>query len=164
MKALRLFLCALVGALAVTGVAQADGSSDDDGGCRTVKANGVGQDLGGGNTIATITQGGILNGTTAAHFDINGGAFPTFTFAGTVTFTTKRGTLAVAISGTFNVATGDFAASGPITGGTGRFAGATGTLTFAGNENLQTGTFTETVQGTICLADADDEDDEDDDD
>ncbi len=158
MKAFRLFLCVLVGALAVTGVAQADGSGDDDGGCRTVKANGVGQDLGGGNTIATITQGGILKGTTAAHFEITAFTPPVLQFAETITFTTKRGTLAVAISGTFNVATGDFAASGPITGGTGRFAGATGTLTFAGNVNFQTMTFTETVRGTICLADEDEDD------
>ncbi len=159
MKALRLFLCALVGALALTGVALANGSDDDDdSGCRPVKAIGVGQNLGGGNTAATITRGGILKGTTAARFKITGGTPPELTFSGTVTFTTKQGTLTVAISGTFNVGTGAFSAAGPITAGAGRFAGATGTLSFEGVENLSTGAFTETIRGTICLArDGDDD-------
>ncbi len=162
MKALRLFLCALVGALALTGVALANGSDDDDddSGCRPVKAIGVGQNLGGSNTTvtttATITRGGILNGTTVARFDITGGTPPELTFSGTVTFTTKQGTLTVAISGTFNVVTGAFSAAGPITAGAGRFAGATGTLSFEGVES--TGAFTETIRGTICLArDGDDD-------
>jgi hypothetical protein len=39
--------------------------------------------------------------------------------------------------------------SGPITGGTGRFAGATGSITFAGSGDLVTGELSETVTATI---------------
>ena len=60
------------------------------------------------------------------------------------------GTLTVGVTGTFNIATGDFTAAGPVTNSTGKLAGATGELTFTGNENLATGTFTETVDGNIC--------------
>ena len=159
MKRFRLVLCFLLGALVVAGAAQADGSSDDEGKCRAVRARGVGQDLGNGTTAATITNGGILKGTTAATFGITGGAPPVLTFAGTVVFTTKRGTLTVGIAGTFNVATGAFDASGPINGGTGRFAGASGMLRLVGVQD-STGRFTETVRGTLCLADDDDDDDD----
>ena len=146
MQRLRPFL--FVSALILVGGAQA-ASSDDDG-CSAINATGVGQDLGGGNTIATIRQAGFLNGTTSGHFDITGGAPPEFTIAGTVVFTAKHGTLTVNLSGTFNVATGEFTASGPVAGGTGKLAGATGNLTFTGVENLETGAFTETITGTVC--------------
>ncbi len=75
------------------------------------------------------------------------------TFAGTIVFTTKHGTLTVDLAGTLNIATGEFNATGPITGGTGKFEGSTGTLTFSGVENLTTGAFTETITGTLCRAD-----------
>jgi hypothetical protein len=39
--------------------------------------------------------------------------------------------------------------SGPITGGTGRFAGATGSITFAGSGDLVTGVLSETLTATI---------------
>ena len=158
MKALQLLLCAIFAALlVVAGAPAASARANDDDDCRRIKAVGVGQDLGFGNTTATISRGGILNGTTAAHFDITGGAPPKLTFTGTVVFTTKRGTLTVDIAGTFNISTGTFAASGPVTGGTGAFAGATGKLKFAGVENLATRVFTETVKGRICLDDGDDD-------
>jgi hypothetical protein len=151
MKALRILVCVLA-TLALVGSAQGARLGGGDDQCRHVSARGIGQDLGGGNTTATITHGGILNGTTAAHFDITGGSPPVLTFAGTIVFTTHRGTLTASPTGTLNVATGVFNATAPITGGTGAFAGATGTLTFAGVEDLTTGHFTETITGTICLA------------
>jgi hypothetical protein len=161
MKIFRLCLCVLLGALVVAGAAQADGKDDDDRDCRRINAVGVGQATGPLTTIATITKGGILNGTTAASFMITGAVSPTvLTFTGTVTLTTKRGTLTVGIAGTLDVTTGAFDATGPVTGGTGRFAGATGTLRFQGVQDLVTGSFTETVRGTICLADDDDDDDD----
>ena len=147
----------LLGALTIVGPQAAVAATLDDDACRPVHARGVGQDLGGGNTTAAITGAGILNGTTSAHFDITGGAPPVLTFEGTVQFTTKHGTLTVSISGTFNVATEAFAATGPVTAGTGKFAGATGSLSFAGLENLTTGSFTETVTGSLCLAEEDDD-------
>jgi hypothetical protein len=136
--------------LALGGVASADA-------CKDIDATGIGQDLGGGNTTATIDHGGPLNGTTSGHFVISGSP-PVFTIAGTVVFTTKHGTLTATVTGTFDVATGAFTASGPVTAGTGKLAGATGILTFAGVENLATGAFTETITGTICgLHDRDNE-------
>jgi hypothetical protein len=38
-----------------------------------------------------------------------------------------------------------------VTGGTGTFAGSSGSLSFNGVENLSTGAFSETVKGTVCL-------------
>jgi hypothetical protein len=156
MKRLRSLLCVLVSGLFVVGGAQASSASHDEG-CKTIHATGVGQDLGGGNTTATIRQGGPLNGTTSGHFVISG-APPVFAISGTVTFTTKHGTLVAAVAGTFNAATGAFTASGPVSGGTGKLAGASGILMFAGAENLATGAFTETITGSICGAREDDGD------
>ena len=158
MKAFRLLCCATLGSLLVVGAAPAmptTASEEDE--CHRVKAVGVGQDLGGGNTTATISHAGFLNGTTTAHFDITGGTPPVLTFAGTVVFAAKHGTLTVDIAGTFNVATGAFDATGSVRSGTGKFAGATGTLTFSGVEDFSTGAFTETITGRICLDEEDDD-------
>lgn len=119
--------------------------------CHSIDATGVGQDLGGGSTIAQISDGGLLQGTTAASFTADFSGFPVILIAGTVTFTTNKGTLTVAVTGSLNAFTGGFAASGPVTGATGKLAGATGSLSFAGVENLLTGSFTETVTGSICV-------------
>lgn len=120
--------------------------------CHEITATGVGQDLGDGNTTAEVSDGGLLQGTTAGSFvvtDFSG--FPVLAIAGTVTFTTNKGTLTVSVAGTLDVSTGDFTASGPLSAATGKLTGATGSLTFAGNENLVTGGFTETITGSICV-------------
>jgi hypothetical protein len=119
--------------------------------CHKINAKGVGQDLGNGMTQAQIIGGGLLHGATQGSFTITGGAPPSFTIAGTVAFTTKQGTLTVQVNGTFNVATGDFVASGSVTSATGKLAGATGTLLLDGVEDLTTGTFAEDVTGLICV-------------
>jgi hypothetical protein len=117
-----------------------------------IHAKGVGQDLGGGNTQARIIGGGLLSGTTTAHFEITGGSPPVFLIVGDVTFTTNQGaTLTVHISGTFDVASGEFSASGPVTGSTGKLAGATGILTLSGVEDFSDGTFVEDVSGSISV-------------
>jgi hypothetical protein len=120
--------------------------------CHKIDAKGVGQDLGGGNTVANINGGGLLNGTTAGSFVL--GAFTppsTFAIAGTVTFTANNATLTVSVAGSFDVASGAFAASGPVIASTGKLAGATGALSLAGIEDLTTGAFTEDVTGNICV-------------
>lgn len=121
--------------------------------CQNIKINatGVGQDLGGGRTVAQISGGGLLQGTTEGNFTITGGSFPVFTIAGTVKFTTHQGTLTVTVTGTFDVSTGEFTASGSVTDATGKLAGASGTLSFAGVEDLSTGAFVENVTGQICV-------------
>jgi hypothetical protein len=150
MKRLRSVLCVFVSGLFVVSGAQAS-SANHDHGCKDIHATGVGQDLGGGNTTATIRHGGPLNGTTSGHF-VSSGAPPVLAINGTVTFTTRHGVLVAAVRGTFDVTSGAFTASGPVSGGTGMLAGVTGILTLAGVENLATGAFTETITGTICDA------------
>ena len=157
MKRLGSCLWLLTSALILVGGAQAGGSKGYHG-CKDVHATGVGQDLGGGNTTATIRHGGQLNGRTSGHFAITG-APPVFTIAGTVVFTAKHGGLTASVAGTFNAATGAFTAAGPVSAGTGHLAGATGTLTFSGLENLATGSFTETITGTICGTSGEEDDD-----
>ena len=118
--------------------------------CHKINAKGVGQDLGNGMTEARIIGGGLLHGTTQGSFVVTGGVAPVFTVAGAVTFTTQQSTLTVALAGTFNVASGAFATTGPVTLATGKLAGATGTLTLNGVQDLPTGSFTEEVSGLIC--------------
>jgi hypothetical protein len=151
MKSFGPFLCLLACALIMASGAQANGSEGDQG-CAQAHAVGVGQDLGGGRTTATISHGGRLNGTTSGLFTISGGVFPVFGIAGTVAFTAKHGTLTASVAGTLDVVSGAFNASGPVSAGTGNLAGVTGTLTFGGVENLATGAFTETITGTLCKA------------
>jgi hypothetical protein len=151
MKSCGLLPCLFACALMAAGAAQASRASGDQE-CTSIHATGVGQDLGSGVTIATISRGGWLNGSTHGAFAITGGAPPVFTVAGTVVFTTKHGTLTLTAAGTFDVSTGAFNTSGPVSAGTGKLDGATGTLTIAGVQNLATGAFTEAVTGTICRA------------
>ncbi len=77
----RLVLVASIGALMMISQAQAAVS------CHKINAHGVGQDLGGGVTHATIKGGGLLHGTTVGNFTITGISPPVASFAGTVEFT-----------------------------------------------------------------------------
>jgi hypothetical protein len=119
--------------------------------CHRIDASGVGQDQGGGNTVAQISDGGLLQGTTAAAFTITGLSGTLASFVGTITFTVNRATLAAEVAGTLDLATGAFSATTSSLSGTGRLEGATGGLVFAGVENLLTGTFTEVVAGQVCV-------------
>ncbi len=119
--------------------------------CHKINAKGVGQDTGPFATSAVIKGGGLLNGTTTAAFTPTGFAFPIATFEGSITFTVNKGTLTSPLSGSINVVTREFSAttSGPLSG-TGKLAGATGTLTFAGSYVSDT-SFVETITGQICV-------------
>jgi hypothetical protein len=144
-RIVRLILSVIVGGLMTASQPQAAES------CHQINAKGVGQDLGGGMTAAQIIGGGLLHGTTEGNFAVTGGSFPVFSIAGTVKFTTQQGTLTVSVAGTLDVATGEFSASGPVTGATGKLAGATGELLLEGIENLSDGSFVEDVTGEICV-------------
>jgi hypothetical protein len=139
-----LFVVMVAGTLMMISEAQAEIS------CHKINAKGVGQDLGGGMTEAHIIGGGLLHGTTDGNFSTSGSP-PVFSIAGTVTFTTNKATLTVSVTGTFNVATGEFMAFGPVTEATGKLAGAAGTLLFEGVEDLSSGMFAEDVTGVICV-------------
>jgi hypothetical protein len=139
----------LVAALALLTVAPASTLAGTS--CHGVDATGVGQDLGGGHTVAQVSNGGLLQGTTEAFFTITGISGTVASFGGAITFTANRATLTVNLTGTLDVATGVFGATSSSLSGTGKLAGATGSLAFNGVENLGTGAFTETVGGSICV-------------
>ena len=119
--------------------------------CRNINATGVGQDMGGGQTVGQISDGGLLQGTTAASFSITGISGTVASFAGPITFTTNRATLTANLVGTLDVVSGVFSAASSSISGTGKLAGATGSLSFSGVENLATGAFTDVVSGSICV-------------
>jgi len=121
--------------------------------CVAVSADGVGQDLGGGNTTATISVRGRAIGTTTAAFtqgDPSGTAAP---FTGSLVFTPNRvpGTLTAQLSGEFDVTTGVFTATSTSVTGTRALRGVTGSITINGAENFAETSFTETITGQLCV-------------
>jgi hypothetical protein len=118
--------------------------------CHNINAKGVGQDHGGGQTTAQIIGGGLLQGTTLGSLAITGLSGTVASFEGTIVFTINNATLTAQLSGTLDVATGEFNATTSTISGTGKIAGATGSLSFNGVEDLLTGSFTETVTGEVC--------------
>ncbi|MBD8868859.1 hypothetical protein [Nocardioides donggukensis] len=129
--------------------------------CHQINATGVGRGAppqandppGLIRTVAQIRGGGLLQGTTEAAFQVTGVTPTGIAFAGDITFSPNRATLTVDLEGTLDLATGEFTASGDVSGATGKLDGATGTLTLAGVQNLldSAGGFTETVSGEICV-------------
>jgi hypothetical protein len=141
----RSFLFALVATLLIT-IGQAEAAVS----CHKINAKGIGQDNFDLTTQANINGGGLLNGTTASTLIATGFVFPDFSFGGTIVFTTDQATLTASIAGTLDVTNGAFSAMANVTGGTGKLAGATGTLSFDGVEDLTTGRFVEDVGGVVC--------------
>jgi hypothetical protein len=70
---------------------------------------------------------------------------------GSVIFTTRHATLTVTVTGTLELASGEFSASGPVTDATGKLVGATGSLSLDGVQDLTEGTFLEDVTGDVCV-------------
>ena len=148
MKALvktLLLLCLILAAAAAP--ASAPGAVS----CHKINAKGVGQDLGGGMTTANIIGGGLLQGTTEASFVITGFSGTLASFTGTIVFTVNNATLTAGVDGTFDVVSGAFNATTSSVAGTGKLAGATGSLSFNGVEDLSDGSFTEDVTGEACV-------------
>ena len=119
--------------------------------CVPVNATGVGQDLGGGKTQATISSHGLVVGRTTASFTINQVVGTTASFTGPIVFTSALGTLTAQVAGTFDVASGAFQATSTSITGTGLLRGVSGSVTLAGLEDLATFGFTETINGRLCL-------------
>ena len=114
-------------------------------------------------TEGIITKGGILNGTT---YYVTGRSAPgagiddfdpntVLSYAGELTITTKHGTLSTNDLGVVDYIEGVFSEFDIITGGTGIFTGATGTLYIFG-ETTADG-FKGKIKGNLCLAIAADE-------
>ena len=104
----------------------------------------------GPTSTAGEIRSGLLRGTTqfsGAFTDAQGD------YVGTLVITTKHGTLTLQDQGHLNLATGEFTDLLTVSGGTDRFAGATGTLSDHGFANFQTGSLaTDTFTGMICLS------------
>ena len=118
--------------------------------CHAVQASAVGQNHGDLTTDATISDGGLLQGTAHTEFTPTGMDGTYFYFTGTVAITAKKATLVVAIEGSFNMSTGGFVARSTGMTGTGRLAGASGALELNGVQDGG-GRFTESLTGTICV-------------
>ena len=120
--------------------------------CHLINAKAVGKDLGFGNTAADILGGGLLQGTVAGHITVTGdpisGLAP---FMETATFTNQHGTLTVVVTGAIDINTGQFNATGAVTGATGKLSGATGNISFSGMVNFATAIFSEDVSGIVCV-------------
>jgi hypothetical protein len=120
--------------------------------CVPIRATGVGQDLGAGQTQATISSHGLVVGRTNASFTINQVVGTTASFTGPIVFTSPAGTLTAQVAGTFDVASGAFRATSTSLAGTGLLRGVTGSVTLAGLEDFATLRFTETITGRLCFS------------
>jgi hypothetical protein len=156
MKRLRALLLMLVVVLA-SSIANVDIAQAVET-CHRVNAKGTGritnQTTSGATTVSQIIGGGLLHGTTEAHLTFTS-IDPTTgiaTFEGTLVLTTKHGTLTLFVfNGVYNTQTGEFQNDSVVTDGTGRFAGATGSLFFHGFV-APDGSFTDdAIRGTICV-------------
>ena len=126
-------------------------SARADESCHLVKARGIGQDNGSFQTTGRLLGGGVLHGTFTGSISPVGGP-PLVPFVETTVFTTQHGTLTVNVTGSIDVNTGEFYASGPVIEGTERFLRSRGALTFSGVVDFATGAFTEEINGVVCLA------------
>lgn len=114
-----------------------------------------------GTVFGTITNSGILNGTTATVLNFNLGFVFTpdpnvIAYLSDTAITTNRGQLKASLVTTFNFVTGAFTEWGNIdpNTSTGRFAGATGVIFFDGKSigDPAIGPYKSVIVGDICLA------------
>lgn len=111
-------------------------------------------------TTGTITEGGILNGTTefTALSVATAAGMPgvepdtTLSYSGLLKITTKLGTLTISDVGIFDTARGVFSELDRITEGTERFFGSNGTLFIYGTATADGTGFGGSINGEVCLA------------
>lgn len=78
-----------------------------------------------------------------------------FSYSGVLQIAARHGTLTARDTGIFDplpIGTGVFSSFDIITGGTGRYAGASGILFIMGRTVVNTGQFVSTVTGTVCMS------------
>lgn len=152
LRMIGLFGAAALSLVALSTPAEAGTAGHRPAYCVTVTADGVGQDLGGGRTQATLSVAGHVLGTTTAMFDIGSVSGSVASFTGPLVFTPDRvpGALTAELVGTFDVGSGVFAATSTSLTGAGALRGVTGSLTVNGTEDLANGTFTETLTAELC--------------
>jgi hypothetical protein len=73
-------------------------------------------------------------------------------FIGPIVFTPRAGTstFTAQVQGTVDLDSGKFRAQSTSITGTGVLAGISGSLTFAGTQDLASGKFTESIRGSLC--------------
>ena len=106
----------------------APGSAHAGTSCHTIQATGVGsgappQPGDPANLVRTqarLSDAGLLQGTTQAAFTIVAPTPVGFAFVGDLVVSTNRATLTLALTGTLDVSTGDFTATGPVVAATGK--------------------------------------------
>ena len=140
---------ACIAALPV-GAAQASPPRSAHKACAPIRAAGVGHDLGGGMTTATISSHGIVLGHTHASFTMGAITGTSASFTGPIVFSSSVGSLTADVAGSFDVSSGAFRATSQSITGTGLLRRVTGRVTIHGLENLSTGSFTETITGRLC--------------
>lgn len=123
--------------------------------CKQVKGNSIEDFSGGLVTTGTITNGGILNGTTEWVYSPAFVVTPNPTvvsYTSELTITTTLGQLKNSNVYLYNFGTGRFTALAQINPhtSTGRFAGATGLLYF--NGKTVGSTFPSEIAGEVCFA------------
>lgn len=120
-----------------------------------INAKGEGQITSFNQTTGQVTTSGaidhgVLRGTTSFRAQIIDKAGD---YIGSTTIVTKHGTVTLTDTGTLNP-NGTFTDHAKITGGTGRFAGAAGTLVFQGHELADGVHFLDdSITGTIDVID-----------
>lgn len=118
--------------------------------CHLIDAKGVGNDNGSGSTTGNVIGGGLLHGTISGTITPTGISGTVATFVEILVFNNQHGTLTVRLEGAIDVTTGQFAASGPVVGATGKLLGATGNISVTGVANFASQIFTEDIGGGIC--------------
>jgi len=126
--------------------------------CLPVRLTGTGNGLpdDGSGTIRTealISFAGVPVATTIAKFTPQpspvGGPL---SFIGPIVFTPRAGssTFIAQVQGAVDLTTGKFRAQSTSVTGSGALAGISGSLTFAGTQDLASGKFTESIRGSLC--------------
>ncbi len=140
-------------ALAVAAIVAGGASPQAVETCHYINAEGIGSLTSPTTTESRIIGGGLIHGSTTADLVFTGSEGAIFFFEGTLTLTTRQGTLSLdIIDGVFDTSTGEFSSGSTATGGTGRFDGATGSLYFHGFVLADGVTFIDDeISGHICL-------------
>jgi hypothetical protein len=126
--------------------------------CKEAKGNWFDANSTNNTTAGTITNGGILDGTTVTvyppAFVIVPGASTTAAYTGSLTITTHEGQLNTSNVYIYEFVSGLWTAMGLInpSTSTGRFAGATGVLYFNGKTTNNGTAYPSNITGQICFA------------
>jgi hypothetical protein len=92
---------------------------------------------------------GLLQGTATVNGMVTGHTGNVFDFAGSLSITTKHGTVNTTDTGSVDIKALTFTDNGTILGGTGKFKGTTGMFTVNGTVNIIAQSISGTITGTI---------------